>query len=57
VRSLEQRLEGLRTQNDSLVKQNLLYRSEIENYQTRLLEKEKMILLLVNQKKELVGGS
>ena len=38
-----------------MVRQNVLFRSEIEHFQTRLVEKEKIIGILINQKGELNG--
>jgi hypothetical protein len=42
-----------------LSKQNILFRSEIDNFQSRLLEKEKIIAVLISQKREpgIVNGS
>lgn len=53
VKGLEQRLEQLKTQNDGLIRENALCKSEIETYQSRLLEKEKIIAMLLNQRKDL----
>jgi chromosome segregation ATPase len=53
LRGLEQKLESLRGQNDSLARENTLYRSEIETYQSRLLEKEKIIAALLAQRRDL----
>jgi hypothetical protein len=43
----------LRGQNDTLQRENTLFRSEIETYQSRLLEKEKIIAALLSQRKDL----
>lgn len=53
VKGLEQKLEVLRTQNDGLIRENALCKSEIETYQSRLLEKEKIIAMLLSQRKDL----
>lgn len=59
LKGLEQKLEALRGQNDALLRQNALYKSEIDTYQTRLLEKEKIIAALLSQRRDLpiVGSS
>ena len=53
VKGLEQKLEQLKSQNDGLIRENALCKSEIETYQSRLLEKEKIIATLLNQRKDL----
>jgi hypothetical protein len=48
----------MRQQNETLLRQNILFKTEIETYQNRLLEKEKIIALLLSQKRDLaVAGS
>jgi chromosome segregation ATPase len=54
LKGLEQKLETIKGQNDSLVRENALYKSEIETYQSRLLEKEKIIAALLSQRKDLL---
>ena len=38
-KSLEQKLQNMRSQNETLIRENTLFKSEIETYQSRLLEK------------------
>ena len=44
-------MDQLKAQNDSLHKQNIIYKADVDNYQARLLEKEKIIAILLTQKK------
>jgi hypothetical protein len=53
LKSLEQKLLQIKTHNDELVRQNLLYKAEVETYQTRILEKEKIIAALLSQRKDI----
>lgn len=53
LRALQQKVEALRGQSDTLQRENTLFRSEIETYQSRLLEKEKIIAALLSQRKDL----
>lgn len=52
IKQLEHKLDSLRQHNEALTKQNILFRTEIDTYQTRLVEKEKIIALLLQQKKD-----
>jgi chromosome segregation ATPase len=53
IKSLEQKLESLKQHNHTLTKQNVIFRTEIDTYQARLVEKEKIIALLLQQKKDI----
>jgi hypothetical protein len=52
LKTTEQKLETMRSHHDALLKQNILYKAEIDSYQARLLEKEKIIAMLLNQRKD-----
>jgi chaperonin cofactor prefoldin len=39
IKSLEQKLESLKQHNHTLTKQNVIFRTEIDTYQARLVEK------------------
>ena len=57
LRDLQGKLEKVQTHNEQLSRQNQLYKRDIEGFESRLIEKEKLISVLILQQNSLVTPS